>query len=43
MITAITSVLQKQNLSERIFGVLKDSILSGELRPGEGIRSSIGD
>lgn len=37
MIPATSSPLQKQNLSERIFEVLKDLILSGELQPGERI------
>jgi DNA-binding GntR family transcriptional regulator len=37
MIATTSSFLQKQNLSERIFEVLKNLILAGELKPGERI------
>jgi DNA-binding GntR family transcriptional regulator len=37
MISTTSSFLQKQNLSERIFEILKDFILTGELQPGERI------
>jgi DNA-binding GntR family transcriptional regulator len=37
MIPAASLLLQKQNLSEQIFEVLKNLILAGELKPGERI------
>jgi len=37
MIPAASSLLQKQNLSEQIFEVVRNLILAGELKPGERI------
>ena len=37
MIPAASTLLQKQNLSEQIFEVVKNLILAGELKPGERV------